>query len=395
MSIPYKDFIHPVDKATTEAMRSIPGFDAVCKKVTELIDEKAFKISATASFVKLGPDQYPEIYNRLLPICDKLQIEPPEMYLGSGLDSQYEVFGDTQTFLVLDYGVFWSFSLEEIDVVLAQACGHIFFRHALYNVIAEVIETVGQELVTGIITSAIVKSVRSGLRYWKKCSNFSADRVAVYYMKDSAPVVNMLAKQAGVAPCVPGKVNIDAFVEQGRNYRELLDKSKLNKVLNLFNPINPKHPLAAYRAASAVDFHNSFNYEVFENMLQQQTIKSITEGGEEHYKIEIVFGNAKTSGMQLIASKIRNVMNSDSLTVVLKGVIFNVAPGKNWTNTFNKGTYNLVLKTHNKRNDYTLNLVNHTRLVVEWNDRSEIIMVREESLDPKSIPHHQVDKIGK
>ena len=394
MSIPYKDFVHPVDKATTEAMRSIPGFDAVCKKVTELLDERAFKISATASLIKLGPNQYPSIYEKLLPICDKLQIETPELYLASGLDSQYEVFGDTQTFIILDYGVFWSFSLDELEVVLAQACGHILCRHALYNAIAEVIEAVGQELVSGIITSAIVKSVRSGLRYWKKCSNFSADRVAVYYLKDSKPVVEMLAKMAGAAPCVPGEINLDEFVAQGRNYRELLDKSKLNKVLTLFNPINPKHPLAVYRAASAVDFHKEFDYEGFERALQQQTIRSITEGSENHYKVEITFANAKTTGVQFLASKIRNAMNTDPLQVVLRGVIFSIAPGKNWTNTLNKGTYNLVFKTHNKRSEYSLNLINNTRLVVEWNDKTEMIMIKEENLDPNSVPNHQIDKIS-
>ena len=181
MAIPYKDFIHPVDKAAAEAVRSVPGFDAVCKKVTEIIDEKAFKLCATASMVKLGENQYPNLYNKIFPICERLQIEPPEVYLGWNGESECQVFGDTKTFIIINAGAFWSFTEEEFDVLLAQACGHILCRHALYYTIAEVIEQVGEKMVGGIISSSILKGVTAALNYWKKCFNFCTLCCFIYY----------------------------------------------------------------------------------------------------------------------------------------------------------------------------------------------------------------------
>lgn len=378
MAIPYKDFIHPVDKAATEAVRSVPGFDALCKKINEIIDEKAFKICATASMVKLGPNQYPNLYNKIFPICERLQIEPPEVYLGWNGTSECQVFGDTKTFLIINAGVFWSFTEEEVEVALAQACGHILCRHALYYTIAEVIKQVGEKLVGGMISSAIIKGVNAALQYWIKCSNFSADRVAVYYYKDAKQVVEMLAKYAGGAPCVPGEINLDEFVNQGRNYRELLDKSNINRVLTVFNPLTPDHPLATYRAASAVEFFETFNIEEFEQIAHQESVKRITEGGDKKCNLEIVFAYTKTTGIQFLASKVRNFMNSDLLRVDIQGVAFDIAPNKNWSNILNSGSYNIILKTHNRRSEYTLHLVDHTRLVVEWDDKRDVILVREE-----------------
>ena len=386
MSIPYKDFIHPIDKATTEALRSIPGFDALCKKVTELIDEKSFKICATASLIKLGPNQYPSIYNKLLPICDKLQIEPPELYLASNGDTQVQVFGDTKTFIVINAGLFWTFTEDDIESVLAVACGHILCHHALYNTITEVIETSGQELVTGTITGAIVKTISSTLKYWKKCSTFSADRVAVYYYRSAQPIVEMLAKLAGAAPYVPGEFNLDAFVEQGSNYKELVSQSFFNKILTKFNPLSPEHPLAAYRAASAIEFDKGFNYDEFDEKMKQESIVKITQGTGKQCSFEVTFANAKTAGIQFLASKIRNMMNNDPLQVDIQGVQFSLAPGKNWSNILNSGTYVVILKTHNRRTNYVLHLNDHTRLVVEWNDKEDAITVKEEPIELGDAP---------
>ena len=393
MASPYKDFIHPVDKAATEAVRSVPGFDALCKKITEVIDEKSFKLCATASMVKLGPNQYPDLYNKIFPICERLQIEPPEVYLGWNGTSECQVFGDTKTFLIINAGIFWSFTEDEVEVALAQACGHILCRHALYYTIAEVINQVGEKLVGGIISSTILKGVNAALQYWIKCSNFSADSVAVYYYKDARRIVEMLAKYAGGAPCVPGKINLDEFINQGRAYRELLDKSNFNKVLTVFNPLSPDHPLATYRAASAVDFFESFNFEEFERLTHQESVKKITEGGEKKCNIEISFSNVKTTGIQFLASKVRSVINSDVLHVDIHGVAFEIAPNKNWTNVLNSRTYNIIFKTHNRRSEYTLHLLENTHLIVEWDDKKDVLLVKEEPLVVPEIP--EIDNNGK
>ncbi len=379
MSIPYKQFIHPVDKAAMESMRAVPGFDALCKKFSEYIDEKAFKICATASYIKLGPDQFPNIYNKLIPICDKLQIDVPELYLAPDGDTQAYAFGDTDIFIVLDAGLFWTFSEEEIETVLAVQCGHIVCRHTLYLTIARAIDQ-GMGDSTGPVSFVISKAIKGAVSYWTKCANFSADRVATYYFHDSKQVVDMCFKLAGAAPYVPGPRNIDLFIEQGKNYQETIKSSLMNKILTIFNPFKLDHPLVACRAYSATEFNNTFDYEEYEKSMRQENFKKITEGKDEQYNFELKFLYTKNTGIQGLASKIRNFMNNEKLSVNLQGVEFDVAPNGSWSKILNHGTYEIILKTHNRRAEYKLYLNSHTRLIVEWNDKDDMIEVKEEMI---------------
>ena len=383
MGIHTNYFIHPVDKVATEGLRTVPGFDAVCKKVSEIADEKAFLISATASMIKLGPNQYPSIYNKLVKICEKLEMDVPELYLGWNGNNECEVFGDTKVFITLNAGLFWMFDENEIETVLAQACGHVLCHHGLYNYIADAIEQSGQTMVGGLISWAIVSGVSGALKFWRRCSNFTADNIAAYYHGSSAPVINMLSKYAGGAPCVPGEMNIEAFIEQGKDYKRLMDKSIINKLLvSAFNPLTPEHPFTSFRAASVRDFWNSFNYEEYEKLAHQGSeTKVLPEKiSQKDCKFELLFTHTRVGGVQFLASKIRNFMANDPLHVDIQGVRFDLAPSKIWANTLQSGSYKIMIRTHNRTMDYMLHLSSDIRLIVEWDDKSQTINCREEPL---------------
>src|SRR5258706_12204431 len=73
-----KAYEHPADRAATAALKSVPGLDAVVKKLIEFRYERAFRQGLLASSIKLGPEQLPEIwqrYGRMLATLDM-----PEVY---------------------------------------------------------------------------------------------------------------------------------------------------------------------------------------------------------------------------------------------------------------------------------------------------------------------------
>ena len=76
-----QDFIHPDDQAALNNLQSLPLFPECMKAFMRLGWEQYFHGTNMAQKIRLGPDQLPEIYRYLLPICDRLDIQEPELYL--------------------------------------------------------------------------------------------------------------------------------------------------------------------------------------------------------------------------------------------------------------------------------------------------------------------------
>ena len=81
MPINYNQFIHPCDIEAKKILNSIPGFRKLCDIFMEQFGEKCFFMMNMSGNIRLSNKQMPEIYNLLLPICKKLGIKVPELYL--------------------------------------------------------------------------------------------------------------------------------------------------------------------------------------------------------------------------------------------------------------------------------------------------------------------------
>ena len=96
MAEKYQDFIHPSDKKAMEALKDLPGFDFVVKKLMSIVGEKMFKIENTSSYLQLGSDQLPEVYAMLVKVCKKLNIDPiPDLFLALNRTPNAYTYGDT------------------------------------------------------------------------------------------------------------------------------------------------------------------------------------------------------------------------------------------------------------------------------------------------------------
>ena len=100
-----KDFIHPEDAAAMEQLEHVPGFAALVKKTLALgLENLQYGINM-ASSIRLSENQLPEIYNRLPPICERLGIEVPELYLSMNPVPNACTFGDTRIFINVTSGL--------------------------------------------------------------------------------------------------------------------------------------------------------------------------------------------------------------------------------------------------------------------------------------------------
>lgn len=98
-------FLHESDKAALKALKSIPGFTTVFKAFMNVWSERQFRIQNMSSKIKLSEEQMPKYYNMLSPICEKLNIDIPELYLELNVIPNAYTYGDTKPFITITSGL--------------------------------------------------------------------------------------------------------------------------------------------------------------------------------------------------------------------------------------------------------------------------------------------------
>ena len=159
--------MHPHDKAALKTLKAIPGFSMIVKKFLSVGYEKMQYGMNMASNIRLSPQQLPEIYNHLPPICEKLGIDEPEFYLQMDPSPNAFTFGDTKVFITVTSGLIEYMEKDEIDAILAHECGHILCHHVLYHTMAQMI-TALSEGVLGVM----IKPIEYSLLYWDRMREF-------------------------------------------------------------------------------------------------------------------------------------------------------------------------------------------------------------------------------
>ena len=249
MPIDYRQFIHESDKEALEALRKMPGFTSLCKKFTQEVTERHYKILNMSSRIKLGPNQMPEIYNLLPPICEKFKIVEPELYLALDRSPNACTIGDTSCSIIINSGLIETMTPAEIQGVLAHECGHILCRHVLYHTMGSWLFMASQEVLSYFgLLKLVTYPLLYAFYYWIRCSEFSADRAAAYFYGGSNEVVDTMMRLAGGTSNLNMKINRELFLQQAKDYKFLMNDSTVNKLFELWMIKETDHPLLAYRA---------------------------------------------------------------------------------------------------------------------------------------------------
>lgn len=264
------DFIHPDDATALNALQSIPVFPTLVEKALQYgLEDIAWSENVTTN-LRLSPEQMPEIYNRLPPICEALGIPVPELYLQMSPIANAWTSGNKRVYIVVTFGLIRRFKEEELDVVLAHECGHILCHHVLYNMLAQYMAMIGEgvlESFFGSIGSAAMTPVRQALTAWSRASELSADRVACLFAS-AETLARVMAKLDGMPKIIVDQLNLKSWMMQGREYEELKKGNAWNKVVRYMSNIGMDHPYGPVRAYEASVWENSNRYAQLKNNMK-------------------------------------------------------------------------------------------------------------------------------
>ena len=261
MAINKNIFLHEADKAALDALKSIPGFTQFLKSYMKSFNEKLFYIQNMSTNIHINENQLKKYHDMLIPICEKLSIDVPDLFLQLSPYPNAYTSGDDKPFIVITSGLLESLPERLVPTVLAHECGHIACQHVLYR-------TMGQMILNGAIVSLLGQGVaallsyplRAAFYYWMRCSEFSADRAAILCDGSADNMIEVCARLAGFSKGINEEINIDAFMQQADEYRKTVNESSANKTMEYMTFGFSTHPINAVRASEARNWCNSESY---------------------------------------------------------------------------------------------------------------------------------------
>jgi Zn-dependent protease with chaperone function len=247
---------HPADKAALQALRRIPVFDDVLKKIFGFFGEKPIRLAFQADAVRVSENQFPEVYKLYKEALRTLDApEEYPLFVSQTPVVNAGAFGMERPFIILNSGTRVLLNDEELQFVMAHEIAHIMSDHVLYKTMTVLLINLAN---MGFpIVGLAARAVLVALLEWSRKSELSCDRAGLLAMQDPEIVMRAMLKMAGGAQ--KDETSLQEFIAQAEEYRESGDVAdQVFKVLNLLGRTHPFHVL---RVAELRDWIEGGDYD--------------------------------------------------------------------------------------------------------------------------------------
>lgn len=247
---------HPADRAALQAVRRIPGFDEVLKKLFGLFGEKPIRLAFQANAVRVGPNQFPKLHERYQEVLATLDAPKHyELFVSQTPIVNAGAYGMDKPFIVLNSGSLILLDEEEQTFLLGHEVGHILSGHVLYRTMTVLLYQLAS---LGFpIVGLAARAVLMALLEWGRKAELSCDRAGLLAVQHPEASLRSFLKLAGGGN--PKDTNLNEFLIQADEYRKSGDVADIVfKVLNLLGTTHPFHVL---RAAELRDWIEKGDYD--------------------------------------------------------------------------------------------------------------------------------------
>ena len=254
---------HVEDKKALDILKKTPGLDFVIKKFYEYGLERVYKMNYTGSHIKVTKDNFPMLLDMFTEACNILNLSKiPDFYLELNPMINGFTTGVENPIVVLTTGCIDSLADDELMYIIGHELGHIKSGHVLYHTMAQIFPIIGEAL--GNITLGIGNIVSSGIQLallnWSRKSELTADRAGLLACQSHNGVVGALMKLAGVPKRYYGKVTINSFIRQAKEFQDL-DYNKLDKIAKTLSVMEMTHPWTVMRASEILEWIEKGEYQ--------------------------------------------------------------------------------------------------------------------------------------
>jgi Zn-dependent protease with chaperone function len=249
---------HPADRAALNALRAIPGFDEVVRKVASFFGERGVRQLFLGDAVRVTAGQRPKMNVMWTEVLETLDwAERPELYITQTPLVNAMAVGFEHPFVVVNSGMLETLTEEEVRSVLGHELGHIMSGHPTYTTIAIILMYFGVSNLPFLAAAAILPFQLALLEWYRK-SEFSADRAGLLTVQSLDTVMSTEMKLAGGKE-YGDSLRVDEFIRQAEQYETGGDA--WDTVYKILNTVMRTHPMHTVRAAELLRWHRAGGYD--------------------------------------------------------------------------------------------------------------------------------------
>ena len=235
---------HPADRAALAALRKIPVFDDILRKLFGFFGEKPIRLAFLANSVRISDRQFPRVkllYEDVLQTLDAPDDYP--LFVSQTPIVNAGAYGMDEPFIILNSGTVKLLDDEQLSYVMGHELGHIMSDHVLYRTMTVLlIQLAGMGFP---IVGLAARTILVALLEWSRKSELSSDRAGLLTVQNPQGVMNTMLKMAGGGD--DDEMNLDEFIIQAEGYRESGDVA--DQVFKVLNVMGQSHPFYVLRVA--------------------------------------------------------------------------------------------------------------------------------------------------
>jgi hypothetical protein len=236
---------HPADRGALVALRQLKGFDFVLRKMSGLINERAFRLQYLGSAIRVDERQFPKVHRLYTEAATTLDVRTlPELYVINSPIWNAVTIGMDKPFIVLNSALLQGLDDEETRFILGHELGHAQSGHALYQSLLLWLMRLTGAVNWMPIGALGLRAIIAALHEWSRKAELSGDRAGLLAVQDPAVALRVQMKLASGGQLA--ELDTTAFLAQGTEYEGAGDLR--DSVLKLLLLEAQTHPLAVIRA---------------------------------------------------------------------------------------------------------------------------------------------------
>lgn len=249
------DYAYGSDYVLRQKINAIPGVFALFRAITNQIVPK-MKQQYNMQNLKVGPNQFPEVYNATMDCARRLGIGVPSVFImmdPANINAWTLAYEDDSPVIVITSALLERFTPGELKVIIGHECGHIHNNHGIYITAANLILaslTTGLSLIPGIqqILALASYPIQIALNTWVRAAEVSCDRAGIICADDSNDAITSMSKLIYGATFTKTEINLDAILKQ---------YDALRSTPIRFLELGADHPVPVRRIFAQKEFLNS------------------------------------------------------------------------------------------------------------------------------------------